>query len=135
MAVCAFDVTFTGNPAELLDRARAAIQARGGTLTGDATKGQVNVPVLGSRVAGSYEISGNVAHFEISEKPLLVSCGLIKTTLTNLAAPPAPRVEAPRALRATPARAKTRKKATRKKTAPKKVAKKKAAKATGRRKK
>ena len=110
MALCVFDITFTGSAAALFERAKAGIQAQGGTLTGDATKGTVNVPTPIGRMAGMYAVTGQVAHFEITEKPFLLSCSRIHAELAKLAAQPAlaeTRAAAPaprRAKRAKPAK-------------------------------
>ncbi len=89
MSVCAFDIAFTGPATDLLARARKGIVAQGGTLTGDAATGSFRIPVLGSAVAGTYAVLGQVAHFEIAQKPFLVSCTRIESTLAEFAKPPA----------------------------------------------
>jgi hypothetical protein len=90
MAVCAFDIPFTGSAAALLERARAGIQGQGGTLTGDVTKGAFSVPVLGAKLTGTYAVTASVAHFEITAKPFLVSCGRIQSELAKFGTPPPP---------------------------------------------
>ena len=111
MAVCVFDIAFTGSATALFERAKAGIQSQGGTLTGDATKGTVSAPTPIGRMAGTYAVTGQVAHFEITEKPFLLSCARIQTELAKLAAQPA--------------LAETRSAATKKPAATKKVAAKK----------
>ena len=85
MAACTFDITFTGSAPELLARARDGIVKQGGTVTGNDTAGSFSIPVLGSVIAGSYAVHGQVAHFEISKKPFLVSCGRIQSGLEEFA--------------------------------------------------
>ena len=89
MALCVFDIAFTGSATALFERAKAGIQSQGGTLTGDATKGTVSAPTPIGRMAGTYAVTGQVAHFEITEKPFLLSCARIQTELAKLAAQPA----------------------------------------------
>ena len=89
MSLCAFDIPFTGSPTALFERARAGIQSQGGTLTGDAMKGSVVVPTPIGRMAGTFTVTGQVAHFEITEKPFILSCARIQTELAKLAASPA----------------------------------------------
>lgn len=89
MSVCAFDIAFTGPATDLLARARKGIVAQGGTLDGDAKAGSFRIPVLGSAVAGTYAVLGQVAHFEIAKKPFLVSCARIESTLAEFAKTPA----------------------------------------------
>src|SRR5688572_25546985 len=128
MALCVFDITFTGSAAALFERAKAGIQSQGGTLTGDATKGSVSAPTPIGRMAGTYAVTGQVAHFEIIEKPFLLSCARIQSELAKLAAQPAlagDRAAAPAPVRAN--RAKPAKRPARSRVRPrsrKKVAKK-----------
>ena len=103
MAVCVFDIPFTGSATALFERARAGLLAQGGTLTGDATRGSVDVPTPVGRMKGTYAVTGQVAHFEILEKPFLVSCARIHSELAKLAAQP-PQAAAPATSRAKRAR-------------------------------
>ena len=89
MAQCVFDITFTGSATALFERAKAIIQAQGGTLTGDGTRGSVSAQTPIGRMAGTYAVTGQVAHFEITEKPFLLSCARIQAELAKLAAQPA----------------------------------------------
>lgn len=115
MAVCVFDIKFAGSAEALLERARAGLREQKGTLTGDATKGSIVVPVPGGQVTGTYAVTGSVAHFEITAKPFFVSCARIQSELTKFAAPPvaalaesrAPRQKARTKPARPPARAKT----------------------------
>ena len=98
MAVCSFDIPFTGSAEDLLARARDSIKAQGGKFEGDVLKGSFSLPLLGSAVAGTYAVNINVAHFEISQKPFLVSCGQIESALKQFAIgqTPAPGGKEPR---------------------------------------
>jgi hypothetical protein len=86
-ALCSFDQPFTGSADELVARAKAGITKAGGTLTGNATSGSFNVPTsrLTSPIAGTYAVHGQTAHFEITEKPALLSCSRIQSEIAEYA--------------------------------------------------
>jgi len=87
MPVCEFDRTFTGSPAALVERARKAIQANDGELTGDASQGVFRVPSPIGDVLGNYRIEGQIVKFEVTKKPFLASCRQIETKVDEFIGP------------------------------------------------
>jgi hypothetical protein len=90
MALCQFSRTFTDPAAELLARAQKAIQAQGGSLTGDATKGTFTVSRYGRTVAGSYTVLESTIHFDVTRMDWPATCGLVQTTVDGFLKPPPP---------------------------------------------
>jgi hypothetical protein len=81
MAKCDFPLEFAGSPDELISRAKQAIQNVGGTFSGDSASGAFELKTPLGRVRGNYSIEENAIRMQISEKPLLLSCGRIEEEL------------------------------------------------------
>jgi len=81
MAACSFDRTFSGSAGDLIARARKGIEGAGGSSNGDDAGGVFRIPSPLGDLEGSYFIQGNTAHFEIAQKPFLVSCSTIEGTV------------------------------------------------------
>jgi hypothetical protein len=79
-----FDVTFNGPAATLLANATTQIQAQGGTLTGDANAGNINIslPIVGA-IAGTYKITGQTITITITQKPAFVPCDMITSKIKD----------------------------------------------------
>jgi hypothetical protein len=82
---CRITLDLNEDPADVLARARSAIIAAGGTLTGDADSGEIAAPTPVGRIAGTYETLGRSVTFTITNKPMLVSCAMIEGKLRELA--------------------------------------------------
>lgn len=75
---CEFSVPFSGNPETILAKARSTVQSQGGEFNGDSTNGVFNVSVLGNKIVGSYIVSGQTLHINITDKPFMVPCSAIE---------------------------------------------------------
>jgi hypothetical protein len=83
MSACNFSIPFSGSPADILNRAQAAIQEQGGQFRGDDTSGAFKLSVLGSDITGSYAISGQDLNVTIDSKPFMIPCSTIQSYLTR----------------------------------------------------
>lgn len=83
MATCNINIPFTQPASELINSLRTKVQTQGGTFSGDETSGTISVPLLGSKIAGTYTISGQQVNIVITDKPFLVSCNQIQGYLTG----------------------------------------------------
>lgn len=83
MSACIFSIPFSGSPSEVSEKAQAAIHGQGGQFRGDDTSGQFELAVLGSRVSGSYTISGKELHVTIESKPFMIPCSTIQSYLAK----------------------------------------------------
>lgn len=83
MADCNFSIPFSGDPKQVLNKARGAVQAQGGTLTGDDSNGQFQLSVFGSTIAGQYAVVGNELQVQITDKPFMVPCSTIESFLSK----------------------------------------------------
>ena len=83
MAACNFSFPFTGNPDEILNKAKSTVESAGGSFTGDANEGQFHISVMGNTVAGSYMVSGELLNITIDDKPFFVPCSTIEGFLKN----------------------------------------------------
>lgn len=83
MPACNFSIPFSGSPADILNRAEAAIRDQGGHFRGGDMSGAFHLPVLGSDIRGSYNISGQELIVTIDSKPFMIPCGTIQSYLTK----------------------------------------------------
>lgn len=83
MSDCSFSLPITGSPEEVLNKARSAVQGQGGSFNGDTTSGNFKVTVFGNTIAGNYTVSGDNMNVEITDKPFLLSCGMIESYLKS----------------------------------------------------
>lgn len=83
MAACSFSIPFTGNPEQVLSKARSTVQGQGGNFEGNANSGNFSVNVFGNAIAGSYTVTGQDLNIVIDSKPFLVPCSAIEGFLKN----------------------------------------------------
>ena len=83
MADCNFSIPFSGEPQQVLNKARGAVQSQGGTLTGDDNSGQFHLSVFGSTIAGQYKVEGNNLQIQVTDKPFMIPCSTIESFLSK----------------------------------------------------
>jgi len=83
MPACNFSIPFSGTPADIFHKARAAVHGQGGLFQGDDSSGAFELTVLGSLVTGSYNIAGQELHVTIDSKPFLIPCSTIQSYLAK----------------------------------------------------
>ena len=86
MSVCNFFIPIPGEPAETLNKAKAAIEKQDGHFTGDDESGNFDVTVMGNTIAGSYTSDGKELAIIIDTKPFFIPCEMVESFLkTKLA--------------------------------------------------
>ena len=80
---CDFNIPFTGPAAEILNKAKNAVESQGGTFNGDENAGNFDVSVFGNTIKGSYTNAESQLKIVIDSKPMFVSCGMIESFLKN----------------------------------------------------
>jgi methyl coenzyme M reductase beta subunit len=83
MPACNFSIPFSGSPAEIHQKAQAAIHAQGGIFHKGESSGVFELTVLGSTVAGSYNISNQELVVTIESKPFMIPCSTIRSYLAK----------------------------------------------------
>ncbi|HEY0733118.1 MAG TPA: hypothetical protein VGD33_11905 [Chitinophagaceae bacterium] len=83
MSACNFSIAFTGDPEQVLNNARSAVQGQGGNFSGDTNTGQFDVSFFGNTIAGSYSVSGQQLNIIIDSKPFMVPCSAIESFLKS----------------------------------------------------
>lgn len=83
MPACIFSIPFSGTPADILNKAEAAIHDQGGHFHGDEMGGAFELTVLGSTINGFYRISGQALSVTINNKPFMIPCSTIERYLTK----------------------------------------------------
>jgi hypothetical protein len=80
---CNFNIPFSGQAEEILQKAKQTVESQGGQFTGDINNGSFNVSVFGNTIVGSYSVQGSVLGIIITEKPFMVPCSMIESFLTK----------------------------------------------------
>lgn len=75
---CEFSIPFTGNPEDVLGKAKSTVQSQGGNFNGDTKNGDFTVSVFGNKIVGNYTVSGNTLNISITDKPFMVPCSAIE---------------------------------------------------------
>ena len=83
MSACNFIIPFSGSAANILAKARSAVESQNGNFTGDETNGNFEVSIFSNSIAGSYNVSGQSLEITIDSKPFLVPCSAIESFLTK----------------------------------------------------
>ncbi len=83
MSGCKFNIPFSGNPDEILNKAKAAIEKQGGQFTGDGQSGKFDVSAMGNTIAGSYTVNGNDLSIVIDNKPFFIPCDMVEGFLKS----------------------------------------------------
>jgi hypothetical protein len=83
MSACKFNIPFSGNPDEILNKAKATIEKQGGNFTGDAQAGKFDVSAMGNSIAGSYTVNGNELSIVIDSKPFFIPCDMVEGFLKS----------------------------------------------------
>ncbi len=81
MSACTFSIPFSGQVSDLVAKAKNAIQGAGGTFDGDLTTGSFTVPIVIGKIVGKYVIEAQQFKIDITEKPMMVPCGMIEDQL------------------------------------------------------
>jgi hypothetical protein len=77
-------MTFPISSADVfLDKAKTALGRAGGSLTGDINSGDFHISTPMGRVAGNYSLSGSQVMITITEKPMMIGCGMIESMLRS----------------------------------------------------
>lgn len=78
---CEFSIPFTGNPEDVLGKAKSTVQSQGGNFNGNTNNGDFTVSVFGNKIVGNYTVSGNTLKISITDKPFMVPCSAIESFL------------------------------------------------------
>lgn len=80
---CEFSIPFSGAPAAVISKAKAAVESQNGTFTGDNGSGEFGVTAFGNTIKGNYTVSGQQLHITIVSKPFFLPCSTIESFLKN----------------------------------------------------
>jgi len=83
MAECSFKIPFSGNPADILNKASSAVEKQDGNFSGDEVSGVFDVSVFGNKIAGSYTVENQVLNLDINTKPFMIPCSMIESFLVK----------------------------------------------------
>jgi len=79
MAKHSFSVNFPGAAADIIAKAKGAIEKAGGKFGGDEKKGDFSVPTPAGTVKGVYTITAQAFAVDITDKPFVVPGSAIET--------------------------------------------------------
>ena len=80
---CSFSLPFTGEPQQVLSKARSAVEGGGGVFNGNDQSGNFQVTAMGNTVAGTYAVAGQELQIVITSKPFFVPCRTIENFLKS----------------------------------------------------
>ena len=80
---CNFSIPFVGEPVNIMNKAKSAVESQGGNFTGDTNAGNFDVSVFGNSITGSYTVSGQNLDVTITDKPFLIPCSAIESFLAK----------------------------------------------------
>lgn len=83
MAACNFSIPFSGDPQQVLEKAKSTVQGQGGNFDGDTNNGNFSVSVFGNSIEGSYSVLGQSMDIVIDSKPFLLPCNAIEGFLKS----------------------------------------------------
>lgn len=81
MSKCNFSIEFSSTADMLVQKAKSAIAQTGGTFNGDQSTGSFDISTPLGKVSGTYTVEGQRFNISIQDKPFLVGCGKIESTL------------------------------------------------------
>jgi hypothetical protein len=81
MSNCKFEKQLNDSPEQLLAKAKKEIARFGGTITGDNSKGSFTIPTFLGPLSGNYSIKAETITIQVTEKPIVISCGVIENKL------------------------------------------------------
>lgn len=78
---CKFEIPFSEDVNQALEKARNAVESQNGVFTGDTSSGNFELNVFGNFIKGNYSIAGQLLNLEITDKPFFVPCNMIESYL------------------------------------------------------
>lgn len=78
---CNFSIPISNDPEQVLNKARSAVQGQGGNFEGDTESGKFDVSVFGNKIVGFYRVTDSALSITITDKPFMISCGMIESYL------------------------------------------------------
>lgn len=78
MADCKFDIEFSGDASDLIEKAETLFHGVGGHFSGDTDTGVFSAQTPLGRVSGNYEIRPHRITILIRRKPFLMPCATIE---------------------------------------------------------
>ena len=78
-----YQIKFSGDPDEKVKRAKKIAAEQGVTFVGDGTKGKFSGRIMGGNLIGTYTVDKNILNVTITEKPMLVSWGMVESQLVE----------------------------------------------------
>jgi hypothetical protein len=83
MSKCNFTINFQGSADDLVQKAQTAITNSRGKFNGDSSSGAFIISTPVGEVSGSYAVEDQNFLISIEDKPFLVSCSKIESTLNE----------------------------------------------------
>ena len=81
MADCQFDIQMKDTVEAFVAKAQELSKKMNGTFTGDIYSGNFNIPTPFGTLAGSYSVERVTVHITVTDKPMLMSCGVVSDML------------------------------------------------------
>jgi hypothetical protein len=83
VAVCSFSFEFPVSAEELVRRIGDAVRNAGGNFAGDTSEGRYSIHTPIGPIAGAYTVSGQTIQIDVTDKPIILSCSMIRKKLNE----------------------------------------------------
>ena len=83
MALCSFSFEFPVSAEELVRRVGGAVRSAGGKFSGDTAEGHYAIETPVGPIAGAYSVSGQTIQIDVTDKPIILPCSLIRSKLNE----------------------------------------------------
>jgi hypothetical protein len=84
VAICSFSFEFPVSAEELVRRVGDAVRRAGGNFSGDTAEGRYSIQTPVGPIAGGYIVSGQTIQIDVTDKPIILPCSLIRHKLNEL---------------------------------------------------
>lgn len=81
MADCQFDIQIKDTVEAFVAKAQELARKMNGVFNGDIFSGNFNIPTPFGTLAGSYTVERTTVHISITDKPMLMGCGVVADML------------------------------------------------------
>lgn len=81
MADCQFDIQIKGTAEAFVNKAQELSRKMNGVFDGNTSLGKFNIPTPFGTLAGNYTVERTTVHITVTDKPMLMGCGVVADML------------------------------------------------------
>jgi len=81
MSKCEFKLTFQGSKQQLMEKIQSEVQKANGRIYFQNDFGNFNIPILTSKIEGTFHFQENQVLVQVIEKPFFLTCSKIESQI------------------------------------------------------